>query len=61
MNKLLQSHISRKAISLTIFPDLSIYGHSIYMTLIARRSQKFAGTRFLKRGTNDKVKFFHFI
>ncbi|CAL1282798.1 unnamed protein product [Larinioides sclopetarius] len=34
--------------------NLSIYGHSIYLTLIARRSQLFAGTRFLKRGTNDK-------
>ncbi|KAG8186312.1 hypothetical protein JTE90_007333 [Oedothorax gibbosus] len=34
--------------------NLSIYGHSVYLTLIARRSQKFAGTRFLKRGTNDK-------
>ncbi|GFQ96368.1 polyphosphoinositide phosphatase [Trichonephila clavata] len=34
--------------------NLSVYGHSIYLTLIARRSQLFAGTRFLKRGTNDK-------
>ncbi|XP_015918441.2 polyphosphoinositide phosphatase [Parasteatoda tepidariorum] len=34
--------------------NLSIFGRSIYLTLIARRSQKFAGTRFLKRGTNDK-------
>ena len=25
------------------------------MTLIARRSKEFAGTRFLKRGANDEV------
>lgn len=29
---------------------LNIYGCSIYITLISRRSQKYAGTRFLKRG-----------
>ncbi|XP_054714497.1 polyphosphoinositide phosphatase-like [Uloborus diversus] len=34
--------------------NLNIYGHPVYLTLIARRSQKYAGTRFLKRGTNDK-------
>ena len=27
----------------------------MYVTLIARRSKEFAGTRFLKRGANDKV------
>ncbi|XP_059486808.1 polyphosphoinositide phosphatase isoform X2 [Neocloeon triangulifer] len=32
--------------------NLSIYGRSIYITVIARRSNKFAGTRFLKRGAN---------
>ncbi|KAM4903600.1 FIG4 phosphatase, partial [Sylvia borin] len=31
---------------------LLIYGRPIYVTLIARRSSKFAGTRFLKRGSN---------
>ncbi|NXC20888.1 FIG4 phosphatase, partial [Corythaeola cristata] len=31
---------------------LLIYGRPIYVTLIARRSSKFAGTRFLKRGAN---------
>ncbi|KAJ0060795.1 hypothetical protein NL108_001656, partial [Boleophthalmus pectinirostris] len=31
---------------------LLIYGHPVYITLIARRSSKFAGTRFLKRGAN---------
>uniref|UniRef100_A0A3Q3G5Z7 FIG4 phosphoinositide 5-phosphatase n=1 Tax=Labrus bergylta TaxID=56723 RepID=A0A3Q3G5Z7_9LABR len=31
---------------------LLIYGRPVYMTLIARRSSKFAGTRFLKRGAN---------
>ncbi|PKU46035.1 polyphosphoinositide phosphatase [Limosa lapponica baueri] len=32
--------------------ELLIYGRPIYVTLIARRSSKFAGTRFLKRGAN---------
>lgn len=31
---------------------LLIYGRQVYLTLIARRSSKFAGTRFLKRGGN---------
>uniref|UniRef100_A0A8B9FIR8 FIG4 phosphoinositide 5-phosphatase n=1 Tax=Amazona collaria TaxID=241587 RepID=A0A8B9FIR8_9PSIT len=31
---------------------LLIYGRPIYVTLIARRSSKFAGTRFLKRGAD---------
>ncbi|XP_024519618.1 phosphoinositide phosphatase SAC1 [Selaginella moellendorffii] len=33
---------------------LSIYGHVFSLTLIARRSRHFAGTRYLKRGVNDK-------
>ncbi|KAI9330793.1 SacI homology domain-containing protein [Zopfochytrium polystomum] len=33
---------------------ISVFGHSIYVTLIARRSRHFAGARFLKRGVNDK-------
>ncbi|KUJ07026.1 uncharacterized protein LY89DRAFT_602159 [Mollisia scopiformis] len=32
---------------------LSIYGRSVYITIIARRSRYFAGARFLKRGAND--------
>ncbi|XP_076373457.1 polyphosphoinositide phosphatase FIG4 isoform X2 [Tachypleus tridentatus] len=32
--------------------NISVYGKPLYLTLIARRSQKFAGTRFLKRGSN---------
>ena len=32
---------------------LSIYGKSVYVTIIARRSRYFAGARFLKRGAND--------
>lgn len=32
--------------------NLCIFGRSIYITLIARRSSKYAGTRFLKRGAN---------
>ncbi|KAL9540580.1 hypothetical protein PS6_010699 [Mucor atramentarius] len=34
---------------------ISIFGRSIVVTLIARRSRYFAGARFLKRGVNDKV------
>uniref|UniRef100_A0AAQ4P4W6 SAC domain-containing protein n=1 Tax=Gasterosteus aculeatus aculeatus TaxID=481459 RepID=A0AAQ4P4W6_GASAC len=32
--------------------ELLIYGRPVHITLIARRSSKFAGTRFLKRGAN---------
>ncbi|KAL3426024.1 Polyphosphoinositide phosphatase [Phlyctema vagabunda] len=32
---------------------LSVYGRSVYITVIARRSRYFAGARFLKRGAND--------
>ncbi|XP_014283079.1 polyphosphoinositide phosphatase [Halyomorpha halys] len=32
--------------------NLNIFGRSVYVTLIARRSNKYAGTRFLKRGAN---------
>lgn len=32
--------------------SISIFGRSVYVCLIARRSTKFAGTRFLKRGAN---------
>jgi hypothetical protein len=41
--------------SLTDMTDISVYGKSLYLTLIARRSNKFAGTRFLKRGANCDV------
>lgn len=34
---------------------LSIYGRTVYITVIARRSRFFAGARFLKRGANDLV------
>ena len=33
--------------------NVSIYGKPIYLTLIARRSNRYAGTRFLKRGANN--------
>jgi hypothetical protein len=36
--------------------NLSIFGRSVYVTIIARRSNKYAGTRFLKRGANFKVR-----
>lgn len=32
---------------------MSVYGRTVYMTVIARRSRFFAGARFLKRGAND--------
>ena len=32
---------------------LSVFGRTIYVTIIARRSRFFAGARFLKRGAND--------
>lgn len=31
---------------------MCVFGRPVYLTLIARRSNKFAGTRFLKRGAN---------
>ncbi|KAL1920313.1 uncharacterized protein VTP21DRAFT_1459 [Calcarisporiella thermophila] len=33
---------------------ISIFGQSIFVTLIARRSRYFAGARYLKRGVNDQ-------
>ncbi|ESO98034.1 hypothetical protein LOTGIDRAFT_143268 [Lottia gigantea] len=33
---------------------LDVYGKPIYITLIGRRSNQYAGTRFLKRGSNCK-------
>lgn len=33
---------------------LSIFGKSVFITLIARRSRHFAGARFLKRGANEQ-------
>lgn len=35
--------------------ELLIYGRPVYVTLMARRSSRFAGTRFLKRGANCEV------
>jgi len=35
-----------------MFTMFSIYGRAIHVTLIARRSNRYAGTRFLKRGAN---------
>ena len=32
--------------------NVSIYGSPVLLTLIARRSNRYAGTRFLKRGAN---------
>lgn len=32
--------------------NISIFGRSVFVCLIARRSSRFAGTRFLKRGAS---------
>ncbi|GFN80695.1 polyphosphoinositide phosphatase-like [Plakobranchus ocellatus] len=32
--------------------NVCVYGKSVYLTVLGRRSNQFAGTRFLKRGTN---------
>ncbi|XP_047986430.1 polyphosphoinositide phosphatase [Leguminivora glycinivorella] len=32
--------------------NLNIFGRPVYITLVARRSNRYAGTRFLKRGAN---------
>ena len=37
---------------------INVYGRAVYLTIISRRSNLFAGTRFLKRGANFKVKPF---
>lgn len=42
-------------IFLTMFLEISVFGRSIAVTLMARRSRHFAGARFLKRGANDMV------
>ncbi|XP_059153986.1 polyphosphoinositide phosphatase-like [Physella acuta] len=34
--------------------NVCVFGKSIYLTLIGRRSNQYAGTRFLKRGANDE-------
>ena len=34
---------------------LRVFGRTVYITIIARRSRFFAGARFLKRGANDLV------
>ncbi|KAJ3108265.1 phosphatidylinositol-3,5-bisphosphate 5-phosphatase [Phlyctochytrium planicorne] len=33
---------------------IPVFGHNVFVTLIARRSRYFAGVRYLKRGVNDK-------
>jgi phosphatidylinositol 3,5-bisphosphate 5-phosphatase len=33
---------------------LSVFGASVYVTLVSRRSRFFAGTRYLKRGINGR-------
>ena len=52
----MEEHVSVIVCFLRCFADISVFGRSIYLTMIARRSKEFAGTRFLKRGANDEVK-----
>ncbi|KAI8892705.1 SacI homology domain-containing protein [Globomyces pollinis-pini] len=33
---------------------ISVFGHNVLITLIARRSRQYAGARFLKRGVNEQ-------
>lgn len=40
---------------MTLILEISVFGHQIYLTLIARRSNIYAGPRYLKRGVSDKV------
>lgn len=35
--------------------DICVFGRPVLMTLVARRSAHYAGTRFLKRGANSEV------
>ena len=39
----------------TLFSGINVYGRPVYLTVMSRRSNLFAGTRFLKRGANFKV------
>ena len=39
--------------------NVSVFGRSMYITIIARRSNKYAGTRFLKRGANFDVRLWY--
>lgn len=48
--------VSQSLFFLRCFTDISVFGRPIYLTMIARRSKEFAGTRFLKRGANDEVR-----
>ncbi|KAL6867237.1 hypothetical protein ACP4OV_015261 [Aristida adscensionis] len=48
--ELLEAFLSRNICS----SKLSVSGKDFWLTLIARRSRHFAGTRFLKRGVNEK-------
>jgi hypothetical protein len=41
---------------LTAPTEIDVFGRSIYITLIARRSRHFAGARFHRRGVNDLVR-----
>ncbi len=50
-----QGYVLRDLRLLTFRAEISNYGRSIYITIIARRSRFFAGARFLKRGANDLV------
>ncbi len=49
--------LTHKLTVLTEWLALSIYGRTVYITIIARRSRYFAGARFLKRGANDLVEW----
>ena len=48
-------NLDAKIFSWNVFADVVVFGRHIYITLIGRRSNRFAGPRFLKRGCNPKV------
>jgi hypothetical protein len=38
------------------FLELNVFGRTVYVAVIARRSRHFAGARFLKRGVSEDVR-----
>jgi phosphatidylinositol 3,5-bisphosphate 5-phosphatase len=46
--------LSTNLVTVCLILELSVFGHEVFVTLIARRSRHFAGARYLKRGVNDK-------
>lgn len=43
------------------FLELNVLGRIVFVTLIARRSRHYAGTRYLTRGVNEEVRVRFFL